>query len=114
MQEFLTQNLNWILPVVAVLVFAVLAIRTLRKAKKIDAEGLETDGVISRIEETSSAEDATSSYTTYVEYTDDQGQLRESPISLTVRVEHRVGDAVRIRFLPGDYKLVREAKPREL
>lgn len=109
-KEFLTQNLTWIIPVVAVVVFAIKAVTTLKKAKRIDAEGVETDAVVSKVVEQYDPEYNSSSYTTYVEYKDEDGVRRESPIAVTSRVEYEKGDQVRIRFIPGDYKMVRPAK----
>ncbi|MGX8716262.1 MAG: hypothetical protein ACSW8A_10975 [Lachnospiraceae bacterium] len=82
----------------------------MRKAKKIDKEGIETDAVVTRVEDTSEIESAASSYTTYVEYRDENGVRRESCMALTLQVEHNVGDKVRIKYVPGIYDMVREVE----
>ena len=110
MKEFLTQNLSWILPAIFISIFAIQAIWLLKKAKKIDREGIITEAVVSRITEHWDAESVSSSYTTYVEYKDETGTLRESPMTLTQKVEHDPGEKLLIRYIPGDDKLVREVK----
>ena len=110
MITFIETHITWFIGALFVTVFVVSATRALMKAKKIDNEGIETDGVVTRIVDTSDPEDATSSYTTYVEYKDENGQLRESFMALTVRVEHEPGDKVRIRYIPGVHNMVREVK----
>ncbi|MBQ6540580.1 MAG: hypothetical protein IJL71_06115 [Oscillospiraceae bacterium] len=110
MKEFLTKNFSWIIGFVFVGIFALKAYITLKKAKKIDREGIETDAVVSRIEEHWDPETASSSFTTYVEYRDDTGELVESPMALTGYVPYAEGQRVRIRFIPGDRKMVRIAE----
>lgn len=110
MKEFLMQNLEWILAVVGFVVFAVLVAGAVRKAKRIERDGLLAVAVVSRIEETKDIERTNSSYTTYVKFTDKDGVTRECPMAMTQSVEYDVGQEVRIKYLPGDYKMVREAK----
>ncbi len=111
MKEFLTQNLNWILGVAVAAVFGYQVYRALKKAKKIDAEGVETDAVVSRVEELWDEDGhSSSSYTTYVTFKDPDGVERECPMTLTQEVEYETGDRLRIRYLPGDYKMVRPVK----
>ncbi len=77
------------------------------KSEKIDSEGVETDAVVSRIEETWDTDPSDASYTTYVTYRDENGETRESPMALTVNRQYNEGDRLRIRFIPGDYSMVR-------
>ena len=110
MKEFLTQHFEWIIGIIVVCIFAYQAIRALKKAKKIEQEGIETDAVVSRIEETWDEESHSSSYTTYVEYTDKEGMLRESAMVLTSQMEYTVGQHVRIRYVQGITDMVRAVK----
>ncbi|MBR0462168.1 MAG: hypothetical protein IJJ00_05610 [Erysipelotrichaceae bacterium] len=109
---FIEKHFELILGIIAVTVFIILAARALKKARKIEEEGIMTDAVISRIEEIWDPDTASSSYTTYVRYKDENGQLRESPMSIDTGIEYTEGDKVRIRFLPGDYEMVRIVKDK--
>ena len=111
--EFLQKYLYWIIGALIVIVFVYQAGKALRKAKKIDAEGLETDAVVSRVEEHTDPDTAGATFVTYVRYTDDEGRYRESPMAYTPDAPYREGQKLRIRFLPGDYKLVRHAEDGE-
>ena len=110
MIEFLTQNLEWVLAAAALIVFALQVVRLVRKAKRIDREGYTADAVVSRIEEVQDSKRTSTAYATYVIFTDREGITRECPMSLTVNVEYDVGQALRIKYIPGDYKLVRALK----
>ena len=110
MKEFLTQNLEWVLAAVGLIVFAFHVVRLVRKAKRIDREGFVTDAVVSRIEAVTDSNRTSSSFATYVIFTDRDGVTRECPMSLTANAEHDVGQALRIKYIPGDYKIVREVK----
>ena len=110
MKEFVVQHWTWILGAVVVIVFVVRAVLLLKKAKKIDREGLEADAVVSRIVEHYDPENHSSSYTTYVSYTDRDGRTVESPLAVGSSAGYAQGDTLRIRYLPGDRKLVREVK----
>ena len=107
MKEFIARYGGWIVGAIVVMWFAWRAGRLLKKAKQIDREGIETEGVISRIEEVRDPDTASDTCTTYVQFRDDRGQIRESPATLTDSAEYTVGEKVRIRFLPGDYEIVR-------
>ena len=50
---------------------------------------------------------------TYVEYRDETGELRESPMSLLNSVEYGTGEKVRIKYIPGEHKLVRPVKKND-
>ncbi len=110
MKEFLAGNITWMFGAVVIAVFAFRAVRVLRKAKKIDSEGVETDAVVSKITENWDPDTAVSSFTTYVQYTDENGELRETPMAFTPGTEHSRGDRVRIRYIPGERELVREVR----
>lgn len=110
MKAFLTSNLSWILPLVFVLVFLLILVRTLRKARKIDREGIITDAVVSRVWEDSDAESAGTSYVTCVTYRDEEGKERESFLARTMRPEYVVGQELQIRYIPGEHKIVRPVK----
>ena len=110
MREFLAQNGFWILAVIVSGVFAVRVALLLKKAHKIDREGIETDAVVSRITENWDSETHSLSYTTYVTYRDRDGNMLESPMEFSRNPEHAKGDEIRIRYIPGEKKLVREVK----
>ena len=108
--EFLEQHFSLILGFAFAGVFLYQAVRILKKADRIDKEGVETTAVVSRIEEIYDPDTTSSSWTTYVQYRDKKGILRESPVSLTADVQHEVGEQLRIRYMPDDDELVREVK----
>ena len=107
---FLEQHFNLILGIAFVGVFLYQAIRILKKADRIDKEGVETSAVVSRIEETYDPETTSSSWTTYVQYRDRDGTLKESPVSAPEDVQYEAGQQLRIRYMPGDDELVRAVK----
>ena len=109
MKAFLSDHFELILGIIAVSVFAFQAFRILKKAKKIDEQGIVTDAVVSRIEEIYDPDAASSSYVTYVEYRDENQELRETPMSLDAYTQYAEGTKVKIRFIPGDHELVRIA-----
>ena len=111
--EFLKDHIELVLLAVAMIAFVIEGVRLLKKAKKIDEEGIETNAVVSRIEEDWDPETMSSSYITYAEYRDENGDLRETQMALTSLPEHRVGDKIRIRFLPGERELVREVTEKD-
>lgn len=110
MIEFLKTHYIWLIGAILVAVVIIRVVLTLRKTRRIDREGIETDAVVSRVEDTSDPDSATSSYSTYVEYRDENGEMRESYMALTVRPEYAVGQKVRIKFVPGVHDLVRPEK----
>ena len=110
MTQFIAQHPGLIFGIIAVGVFIFQAVRVLKKAKKIDREGIITDAVISRVEETWDPETTSSSFTAYAQYKDEHGECRESPVALTDTPEYTSGQMIRIRFIPGKYDMVRIAK----
>lgn len=96
--------------ITAVVIFVLRAARVLLKARKIDREGIETDAVVSRVEEQWDPDTASSTYMTYVRYRDENGEYRESPMALTSSPSYEEGKRVRIRFVPGDDELVRAVR----
>ena len=110
MMDFLKTHYELVIGILFAVFIAAKVVTAFRKAKKIDKEGIETDAVVTRVEDTSSAEDATSSYSTYVEYRDENGELRESFMALTVNVQYEAGQKVRIKYIPGVHDMVREAR----
>ena len=107
--DFIARHMELII-IAAVVVFVVRAARVLLKARKIDREGIETDAVVSRVEEQWDPDTASSAYLTYVRYRDENGEFRESPMALTSSLSYEEGGQVRIRFVPGDDELVREVR----
>lgn len=111
MGGFIGEHLVLIL-VIIVIAFAAVSIgRVVGRAKKIDREGTETDAVISRVEYDRDP-DGNDYYNIYARYTDDTGMERESKTGIYAVAEYEEGQKVRIRFLPGDYDLVRIVKDK--
>ena len=108
--EFIKEHMELIFGIVVVGLFLFKAVTALMKARKIDEEGQETDAVVSRIEENWDPDGASSTYTTYVKYHDENGAVRESPVSMSATVEYQEGEQIRIRFIPGHYDLVRAVR----
>ena len=102
-------KLMFVVGILAVVVFGYLEYK---KARKIDAEGTLTDAVVSRIDKDYDSDPDSNSYTylTYVTYLDEQGRKQESLLARSDMPEYKKGDQLKIRFLPGDYKMVRKAK----
>ncbi len=110
MKEFLAQHMELLLAAVGLCIFVIAVVRMLKKAKKIDREGLVADAVVSRVEEDRDVESASTSYLTYVTFTDRDGTAREAVMARTLKPEHTEGEELYIKYLPGDYKMVREFK----
>ena len=110
MKEFLTQHIDLVLAVIGLCVFAFFFVRTLKKAKKIDREGLVASAVVSRVELDRDVDTASDSYLTYVRFTDRDGVVRECPMAISSEIKYEVGQELRIKYLPGEYKMVREVK----
>lgn len=107
--DFIARHMELMI-IAAVVVFVVRAARVLLKARKIDREEIETDAVVSRVEEQWDPDTASSAYLTYVRYRDENGEFRESPMALTSSLSYEEGEEIRIRFVPGDDELVREVR----
>ena len=110
MIELLKTHYFWVIGAILVAVVFIRVVLTLRKASRIDRDGIETDAVVTGVEETSDLDSAGSSYSTYVEYWDENGEMRESYMALTVYHEYAVGQKVRIKYVPGVHDLVRPVK----
>ena len=110
MKEFLTQHIDLVLAVIGLCVFAFFFVRTLKKAKKIYREGLVASAVVSRVELDRDVDTASDSYLTYVRFTDRDGVQREAAMARTPKAEYAVGQELHIKYLPGEYKMVREYK----
>ena len=80
-----------------VLIAAVILIVSRRMKKQIIENGIETDGVISRIEDVGGADDITLHY--YVRYRTEDGEEVEGLLS-NPRSDLTVGQRVRIRYHP--------------
>ena len=106
MMNFLPNHLELVLALIFAGIFIALLVRLLGKAKRIELEGQETDAVVSRIEDVSDPGSAPS-YITYVSYRDENGENRESPMSISPTADYEVGQRIRIKFLSGKYDMVR-------
>lgn len=109
MSSFIGDHLVLILAVIFIAIAAVSIGRVLGRAKRIDREGTETDAVISRVEYDRDP-DGNDYYNIYARYRDDTGMERESKTGIYAVAEYKEGQKVRIRFLPGEYDLVRIVK----
>ena len=103
------QHLELFFGIAVIAIFAFQAIRMLKKAKRIEQEGMIAEATVSKIVEHWDADTASSSYTTYVKYMDVSGEIVESPMALTSRNTFSEGDKVQIRYIPGVRDLVRLA-----
>lgn len=111
MEAFLQNYFVWIVGAGVVLAFVIKLASLLKKAKKIDREGVVADAVISRVEY-ENVPDGSDGYIIYASYTDENGVQRESKAGLFITPEYQEGEQVKIRFLPGSYDLVRIVKDR--
>lgn len=112
----MSDNLIFIIAIaVFLVVFGIALMRVMKKAKRIDQTGIETDAVVSRIEKDFDTPDTSgSSYYTYVEFTDNEGVKRECVMSMNITVDYKIGDKVRIKYIPGEYDMVRPAGSQEV
>lgn len=107
--DFIRDHIEGLFGALVLTVFVIKLALVLKKAHRIDREGIETDATVVRIEESTDAEGSVT-YESIVRYRDDLGTVRESPMAFTGFQEHAVGDAVRIRYIPGEFDLVREVR----
>ena len=106
--NFIQQHFSLIIGIVFVLIAVLRGAQLLVKSKKIEKEGIETTAVVTRVEDTADQDGASGSYITYVSFHDGSGAEHECPMALTLQIEHDPGEQVRIRYIPGEYELVRE------
>ena len=104
MAGFLRANIKYVIAAFFVVYIGIRAAVELRKESRIDREGTETVGTVSRVSGKDGADG------TYVVYTDDDGIEREGMLSSDSSASHEEGEEIRIRFLPGEYGTVREQK----
>lgn len=107
--DFIREHIEVLFGALVISVFIIKLALVLKKARRIDNEGTVTEATVVRIEENMDSEGSIT-YETIVRYRDDQGTVRESPMAYTGFPEHAVGDTVMIRYIPGEFDLVREAK----
>ena len=110
---FFSRHIELIFGIVVIAAFCVRAFLILKKARKIDREGIETEGIVSSIGETFDPVTASASYVACVTYTDLNGETFEDPMALTSAPEHEQGQKIRIRHVPGEHGLVRPAEEKE-
>lgn len=115
MMGFFKENLTVIAVAAAVVIFLIRFGRAiashLRLSRQIDREGHEADAVVSRVV-CDYDPDSGDSRITYVAYTDDTGAQRESPLAAAITDEYERGDWLRIKFLPGEYDMVKPIRKR--
>lgn len=107
---FVSLHLDLVLFAIAAVVFVILAANVIRRARKIDRDGVETDAVVSRIDENYDPDLNESTYTIVVKYRDDNGETIESPMALDPSERYEVGQKVRIKYIPGLHQQVRPVK----
>ena len=105
--EFLKDNIMLILVGSVVVGFIIRFVLIAMKVSKIKKEGLETEGVVSRVEYDPGDENNSSNYYIYVKFRDEQGVEHESTGGIYSTREYNEGDKVRIKYLPGDYEFVK-------
>lgn len=113
MMTFLSEHFVGIILIIFIGIFVFRFRSLLEKAKKIDREGLVREAIVTRVEEDSGTEDSGTAYYSYVQYRDESDQLRESCVSVTPDVPYHKGDKILIKFLPGEYDMVRAVDSRE-
>lgn len=106
MDEFISRFLIMIVAVVFLALVVGRILLLMRRAKKIEKEGVEVDAVISRIEHEMDPDDG-DEYCIYVSYEDKMGVERESVAGNFSSAEYKVGQKVRIKYIPGEYDEVR-------
>ena len=109
-REFVSHHLDLVLFVIAAAVFVILAVNVIKRARKIDRDGVETDAVVSRIDENYDPDLNESTYTIVVKYKDDSGEIIESPMALDPSERYEAGQKVRIKYIPGLHQQVRLVK----
>ncbi len=110
--EFAANHFMLIIIIIGIAVFAFKLKSLLAKAKKIDSQGIETDAVVSRVGRDLGNEVSSSSYYTYVTYKDEHGETRESVMSMASEAEYEEGQEIVIKYMPGEYDLVRFVRNR--
>lgn len=109
MAAFLSEHLELVISLVVVCIFLIMLGRLLSRARKIERDGNEVWAVVSRVE-LERIPDGSDSYHVYVQYQDEKGTMRESKAGMYVVPEYEQGQRGRIRFLPGQYDMVRIMK----
>ena len=109
LKEFAARHLELLFGIAVVGGFLIAAGIALKRAKKIDRDGIETDAVVSGIVSHYNPGTHDTGYTIYVSYTADRGERIESPLALDPKEEYTVGQTVRIKYVPGMKKMVRPA-----
>ena len=110
MSGFLSRHLELIFGVLIVFSFIFWACRALKKAKKIDREGIVCEASVSRIEQLWDPDSANQTYAVYARYADEKGEIRETPMYYGPEPGYRIGERIRIRYIPGEESLVREVR----
>ena len=105
--DFVRDHIELIFGLIALLIMIVKVASLVKKARKVDERGIVTEAVVSRISEVFDPDNASSSYTTYVEFVDKSGVTRECPMMISSVIKYDKGERVKIRYIPGDYELVR-------
>lgn len=105
--EFIANHFMLIIISIGVIVFCVKLASLLKRARRIDKDGIETDAIVSRVEKGLETEDTSSSFYTYVRFTDVYGEERECIMSISPDVQFEEGEQIRIKYIPGEYDMVR-------
>ena len=93
-----------VIGIILAVIVIVSVYKTTKERNDIEENGLETQGVISRIEEVNEADKQTKIY--FVKYKDQLGNMRESQLVLTNEEDRSfsVDEKVVIKYIPGKYK----------
>lgn len=107
MSGFLAQHFMLIIIVIGVAVFIFKLRSLLKKAHRIDDQGIETEAIVTYVGKDLGTDTSSSSYYTYVSYRDETGTERESVMTMGSEPEFEEGEKLVIKFIPGEYDMVR-------
>lgn len=113
MAAFFSQHFMLIIIVIGVAVFIVKLRSLLKKAHRIDDQGIETDALVSYVGKDLATDVSSSSYYTYVTYKDEHGTERESIMQMGSDPEFEEGEKLVVKFIPGEYDMVRFVRRRD-
>ena len=93
-----------VIGIILAVIVIVSVYKTTKERNDIEENGLETQGVISRIEEVNEADKQTKLY--FVKYKDQLGNMKESQLVVNGEEDRSfsVDEKVVIKYIPGKYK----------
>ena len=94
---------KYIFAAILVAVLAVVFVITVLRNRQIRKNGIETDAVVSRIEEHDHRDSdggISTTYSYYVTYIDQAGNPQEAILSKVLQSRYRVGEELSVQYLP--------------